>query len=156
MRFYSILFLCAGAAMAQLPEGQGMAETMRTCVGCHEVERSVSLRQDKEGWNRTITKMVGFGMKAAEKDLAIISDYLAKYYPADALPPINVNTCTAIELESRFSMKRSDSKLFLAHREKIGKFKTFAELLKAPGINAEKVEAKKTQIIFEVPKGDAK
>lgn len=152
MRLQTLFLLCAGAALAQLPEGQGMAETMRTCVGCHEVERSVSLRQDKDGWNRTLTKMVGFGMKAADKDLAIISDYLAKFYPADALPPINVNTCGAIELESRFSMRRSQAKAFLEHREKVGRFKTFAELLKAPGIDPEKIEAKKTQIIFEVPK----
>ena len=125
-----------------------MAETGRLCRGCHEVERSVSLRQDKDGWNNTLTKMVGLGMKAADADLAIIADYLAKYYPADAIPPINVNKATAIELESRFGMKRSQAAAFLAHREKLGKFKTFAELRKAPGIDPEKVEAKKSQIIF--------
>lgn len=145
----AILSVFSVGLFAQLPEGQGMAETGRTCVGCHEVERSISLRQDKDGWNRTITKMVGFGMKAAEADLAIIADYLAKYYPADALPPLNVNSCTAVELESRLSMKRSQAAAFLAHREKIGKFKTFAELKKAPGIDPEKVESKKTEIVFE-------
>ena len=133
---------------AQLAQGEGMPETGRLCKGCHEVERSVSLRQDKDGWNNTLTKMVGLGMKAADADLAIIADYLAKYYPADAIPPINVNKATAIELESRFGMKRSQAAAFLAHREKLGKFKTFAELRKAPGIDPEKVEAKKSQIIF--------
>lgn len=152
MRSFLLLALSAFSAMAQLPDGQGMAETNKTCVGCHEVERSVSLRQDKDGWNRTITKMVGFGMKAAEKDLAIIADYLAQFYPADALPPLNVNKCTAVDLESRFSMKRSQASAFLAHREKVGGFKTFADLKKAPGIDPEKLEAKKTQIIFETPK----
>jgi competence ComEA-like helix-hairpin-helix protein len=152
MRLFLWICLSGLAAMAQLPEGPGMAETGRTCVGCHEVERSVSLRQDKDGWNRTITKMVGFGMKAKESDLAIIGDYLAKFYPADALPPINVNTCTALELESRFSMRRSQAAAFLAHREKIGQFKTFADLKKAPGIDPEKVESKKTEIVFEIPK----
>lgn len=147
------LFGFAGLGLfAQLPDGQGMAETNRTCVGCHEVERSVSLRQDKEGWNRTITKMVGFGMKAKESDLAVIADYLAKFYPADALPPLNVNKCSAIDLESRLSMKRSQASAFLAHREKVGGFKTFADLKKAPGVNLEKLEEKKTQIIFETPK----
>jgi competence ComEA-like helix-hairpin-helix protein len=152
MRLILWIALSSLAAMAQLPDGQGMAETGKTCVGCHEVERSVSLRQDKDGWNRTITKMVGFGMKAKEADLAVIADYLAKFYPADALPPINVNTCTAVELESRFSMRRSQASAFLAHREKVGSFKTFADLKKAPGIDPDKVEAKKTEIIFETPK----
>ena len=95
-----------------------------------------------------IVKMVGFGMKSPESELAIVAEYLAKHYPADAMPPINVNTASAIELESRFSMKRSESNAFIAYREKTGKIKTFADLMKAPGINPEKVEAKKTQIVF--------
>jgi len=148
LRFFMPLAACGGAVFAQLLEGPGMTEAARTCVGCHEVERSISLRQDKDGWNTTITKMVGFGMKAAEADLAIIADYLATHYPADAIPPINVNKATAIELESRFGMKRSQSAAFLAYREKLGKFKTFADLKKAPGIDPEKVEAKKSQIVF--------
>jgi len=148
MRFLLLLTACAGALSAQLLEGPGMTQTDTLCKTCHEIERSISLRQDKDGWNTTITKMVGFGMKAAEADLAIIADYLAKNYPADAIPPINVNKATAVELESRFSMKRSQAAAFLAHRDKIGKFKTFADLKKAPGIDPEKVEAKKSQIVF--------
>jgi hypothetical protein len=147
-RFFLLLTACAGALSAQLLEGPGMTQTDTLCKSCHEIERSISLRQDKDGWNATITKMVGFGMKAADADLAIIADYLAKNYPADAIPPINVNKASAIELESRFSMKRSESAAFLAHRDKIGKFKTFADLKKAPGIDPEKVDAKKSQIVF--------
>lgn len=148
MRFLLLLSACAGALLAQLAEGPGMAETARVCKGCHEVERSVSLRQDKDGWNGTLTKMVGLGMKAADADLAIVADYLAKYYPADAIPPLNVNKATAIELESRLGMKRSQSALFLAHRQKLGKFKTFDELKKAPGVDPAKLEAKKSEIVF--------
>jgi len=133
---------------AQLPEGPGMQETDKNCKGCHEIERSISLRQDLNGWNGTITKMVGFGMKSKESDLAIVADYLARFYPADAMPPLNVNKASAVELESRLSMKRSQASAFLAHREKIGKFKTFADLKLAPGIDPEKLESKKTQIIF--------
>lgn len=148
MRFLFVSACCGAALMAQLAEGPGMAEVARTCKGCHEVERSVSLRQDKDGWNQTLTKMVGLGMKAADADLAIIADYLATHYPADALPPLNVNTATSIELESRLGMRRSQAAAFLAYREKVGKLKTFAELKKAPGIDPEKVESKKTQIVF--------
>ena len=147
-RFILILGALSGALFAQLADGPGMAETARTCKGCHEVERSVSLRQDKDAWNGTLTKMVGLGMKAADADLAIIADYLAKYYPADSIPPLNVNKCSAIDLESRLGMRRSQAAAFLAHREKIGKFKNFADLKHAPGIDPAKLEEKKTQIVF--------
>jgi competence ComEA-like helix-hairpin-helix protein len=148
MRFLLLFGTLSFGLMAQLAEGPGMAETARTCKGCHEVERSVSLRQDKDGWSGTLTKMVGLGMKASDADLAIIADYLAKNYPADAMPPLNVNKASAIELESRLGMKRSQAAAFLAHREKVGKFKTFADLKQAPGVDPEKLEAKKTQIVF--------
>ena len=148
IRFFLLATVFAGTLPAQLLEGPGMTQTATLCKNCHEIERSISLRQDKDGWNATLTKMVGFGMKAADADLAIIADYLAKNYPADAIPPINVNKATSIELESRFTMKRSEAAAFMAHRDKIGKFKTFAELKKAPGIDPEKVEAKKSQIVF--------
>jgi competence protein ComEA len=148
MRFLFLSAAIAATLSAQLPEGPGMAETNKNCSACHEIERSISLRQDLNGWNNTITKMVGFGMKAAQSDLTIVAEFLARHYPADAMPPINVNTCSPIELESRFSMKRSQAAAFIAHREKVGKFKTFADLKKAPGIDPEKVDAKKTQIVF--------
>ena len=148
MQFLMLFAILGTSLFAQLAEGPGMAETMQNCKGCHEVERSVSLRQDKAGWNGTLTKMVGFGMKARESDLAVIADYLAKYYPAEALPPLNVNTAAATELESRLGMRRSQAASFLAYRTKIGKFKTFADLKKAPGVDPLKLEAKKTQIIF--------
>lgn len=148
MRFFFLTAALAATLSAQLPEGPGMQETMKNCTGCHEIERSISLRQDLSGWNNTLSKMVGFGMKASQSDLSIVAEFLAKHYPADAMPPINVNTCSAIELESRFSMKKSQSALFIAHREKIGKFKTFADLKQAPGIDPAKIEAKKTQIVF--------
>ena len=148
MRLAILLVSLTLTLSAQLAEGPGMKEAEKNCKSCHEIERSISLRQDLSGWNNTIAKMVGFGMRSAESDLAIVAEYLAKNYPADALTPLNVNTATAVELESRLSMKRSQAAAFLAHREKVGKIKTFADLNKAPGIDPEKVEAKKTQIIF--------
>ncbi|MBZ2184047.1 MAG: helix-hairpin-helix domain-containing protein [Bryobacter sp.] len=149
MRYLFFCLALAGSTAAQiLPDGEGMKETEKNCKTCHEIERSISLRQDINGWNNTIAKMVGFGMRSPEKELALVADYLAKHYPADAMPPLNVNTAGAIELESRLSMKRSESALFLAHREKVGKIKTFAELKKSPGINPDKVDAKKSEIIF--------
>ncbi len=149
--YFRFFLLTAFASLlpAQLVEGPGMKETNKNCTSCHEIERSISLRQDVNGWNQTIAKMVGFGMKSPEAELAIVAEYLAKHYPADAMPPINVNAATAIELESRFSMKRSQAAAFLAHREKIGKFKTFAQLKEAPGVDPEKIEEKKDQIIFQ-------
>src|SRR6185436_19858085 len=57
MRLALVLNFLAAAAWAQLPEGPGREETIRLCSRCHELDRSYSVRQDREGWQATMTKM---------------------------------------------------------------------------------------------------
>ena len=146
--FVTLLSWSSTNLFAQLPEGPGREETERLCKGCHELERSVSRRQDRDGWQATINKMVAFGTKGTDKELALIVEYLSKHYPADELPPVNVNQAPAIELESRLSLRRSQAAAIIAYRTQNGKFKSIEELKKVPGVDAEKIEAKKDRIVF--------
>lgn len=136
------------ALHAQLPEGPGRDETERLCKTCHEMARSISKRQDRDGWATTINKMVAFGMKAPEKDLSIMAEYLAKHFPADEVPPVNVNEATAIQLESRLALRRSQASAVIAYREKNGRFKSIDDLKKVPGLDPEKIESKRDRIAF--------
>jgi len=149
MRFVLSLVV-AGAVMAQveLPDGPGKAEVEKVCKGCHEVQRSVSKRQDRDGWQGTLTKMVGLGTKATDAEMAAILNYLVTHYPAGAIAPVNLNEAEAIELESRFSLRRSHAAALVAYREKNGKFKSLADVKKVPGIDFAKIEAKKDQVVF--------
>jgi competence protein ComEA len=133
---------------AQLPEGPGREETERLCKGCHELERSVSKRQDRDGWLATLNKMVAFGTKGTDEEFALVLDYLTKHFPAEEIPPVNVNQAPAIELESRLSLRRSQAAAIIAYRTKNGKFKSIEELKKVPGVDVEKIEAKKDRIVF--------
>jgi competence protein ComEA len=138
--------LAAAAAFAQLPDGPGKAETQKLCSQCHELERSISLRQDRAGWQQTINKMVDLGAKASDAEIAATLDYLAAHYPADELPRININKCRAIELESGLSLRRSQAAAVIEYREKNGPFHSIEDLKKVPGIDAAKVEAKKDRL----------
>lgn len=145
----AVLFLLPAGAWAQeLPEGPGREETMKMCKGCHEVARSVSLRQDRDGWSNTMNKMVAFGMKGTDKEFALVHEYLTRHYPADDVPRLNVNTATAIELESALSLKRSQAAAVIAYREKNGDFKSLDDLKKVPVLDAAKLEAKKDRLVF--------
>jgi len=146
--FFFLLTLLSGNAWAQLPDGPGRAETERICKNCHDVARSVSRRQDRDGWQITLNKMVAFGTKASDQELALILDYLAKNFPAEEVPPINANEATAIQLESRLSLRRSQAAAVIAYRSQNGKFKSIEDLKRVPGIDAEKIEAKKDHIVF--------
>ncbi len=138
----------APPARAQLPEGPGRAETEKLCQTCHEIAKSVSLRQDRNGWGNTLMKMMGLGMKAADEDLRLVLEYLTRNFPAEELPPIDVNKARAIQLESRMSLRRSEAAAILRYRKQHGDFRSLEDLLKVPGIDAAKIEAKKHILVF--------
>ncbi len=142
------LALFVGQACAQLPDAPGREETERLCKGCHEVARSVSVRQDPEGWEATMKKMVALGLKGTEKDLQAILEYLIKNFPGEELPPLNVNKATAIELESRLSLRRSHAARIIQYRTKNGAFKSLQDIKRVPGVDAAKIEARKDRLVF--------
>jgi competence protein ComEA len=142
------LFLALAAAAQSLPDGPGRKELEVKCKQCHELARSISLRQDHDGWNTTMAKMIAFGMKGTDEEFKLIVDYLAKHYPAEDIPKVNVNKASAIELESALSLRRSQAAAVLAYRAKNGNFKSLDDLKKVPMIDPEKIEAKKDRIAF--------
>src|SRR4030095_15725586 len=149
------LALCCGNFMAiasqvrALPDGPGKAETQRLCAQCHELDKAFSLSQDRVGWQATIRKMVGFGMKGTEEEQNLVLEYLVKNFSADELPKLNVNKAEAIDFESALSLKRSQAAAIIQYREKNGPFKSIEDLKKVPGIDLEKIEAKKDRLTFE-------
>lgn len=143
----SLLAVCAAWAQ-QLPDGPGKAETVKLCSQCHEIERSVSLRQGREGWQVTIDKMVVMGAQGTDKEWAAVLDYLVKNYAADEVPKLNVNKATAIEFESALSLKRSEAAAVIQYRAKNGDFKSIEDLKKVPGIDTAKIDSKKDRLTF--------
>lgn len=141
--------LVAVASAMNLPDGPGKVETERLCQGCHDLAKSFSVRQDRNGWANTLTKMVGLGLKATDQELLTLVDYLSRHFPAEELPPVNVNKARAIQLESRLSLKRSEAAAILRHRKEHGDFRTLADLLSVPGIDVAKIEARKDRLVFE-------
>ena len=141
-------FTLGGSAWAQLPEGPGKAETEKICTQCHDLARSISLHQDRAGWQNTMDKMVTLGAQGSEKDFKAVVDYLAAHYPADEVAKINVNTCRAIDLESGLTLRRSQALAIIEYRTKNGPFKSIEDLKKVPGIDTAKIEAKKDRLTF--------
>lgn len=143
-----ILCLAPFYAFAQMPDGPGKQETQRICTQCHELERALSPRQDREAWQATISKMVSLGLRASDDDLRLVTDYLATSYPGAPIPKLNVNTATAIQFESTLSLKRSESALVIEYRTKNGPFKSIEDFKNIPGIPFAKFEAKKSRLTF--------
>ena len=144
----ALFCLFASAVRAQLPAGPGREEMQKICSSCHEVERSVSLRQDRDAWKATVNKMVSLGAQGTEQEFSAALDYLAANYPAYALPPLNVNTARAIDFETRLSLKRSEAALVIKYRAEHGKFASIEDLKKVPGVDVAKIESKRHVLVF--------
>jgi competence protein ComEA len=145
----SFLSFSSASQSRPMPDGSGKAETVKMCSTCHDLDKSLSLKQDRNGWQRTVEKMVAFGLKTTDAEIATVVDYLTRSYPADDVPRLRVNTAEALDFESILSLKRSQAKAIIAYREKNGKFKSIADLKKVPGLEAAKLEVKKDRLIFE-------
>ena len=146
--FITILCLLPVSALAQVPDGPGKQETQKLCTQCHELERALSPRQDHDAWQATVDKMVSLGLHASDDDLRLVTDYLAKSYPGEPIPKLNVNTASAIEFESALTLKRSESAAVIEYRTKNGPFKSLADFKNIPGVPYAKFEAKKSRLAF--------
>ncbi|MBK9709461.1 MAG: helix-hairpin-helix domain-containing protein [Acidobacteria bacterium] len=93
--------------------------------------------------------MLDFGAKATDQERNAVINYLVKNFPAEDVPKININKATAVELESGLSLKRSQATAIIQYRTQNGNFKTIEDLKKVPGVDLEKIEAKKDRIVFE-------
>ena len=140
------LIVSAAGGWAQLPDGEGKAETARICKGCHELERSISPRQDRVGWQQTMDKMVSLGAEITDQDYNTILNYLAKNYPGEEMPKLNINKASAIEFESRLTLPRSQAAAIIEYRTKNGPFKAIDDLKKVPGVDAARIDAKKDRL----------
>lgn len=144
----AVFALLPGLLWAQLPEGPGREETEKLCSDCHELARSISLRQDRDGWKATINKMISLGATATEQEISAALEYLSTHYPAQALPPLNVNTGKAIDFETRLSLRRSQAAAIIQYRNVHGSFKSIEDLKKVPGVDREKIDAKRNVLAF--------
>jgi competence protein ComEA len=140
--------LAAGSLRAQMPDGPGREETQKLCSDCHELARSLSLRQDRDGWKTTVNKMIGLGAQGTEREFAAVIEYLSAHYAAEALPRLNVNKAKAIDFETRLSLKRSQAAAVIDYRAKHGNFKSIEDLKRVPGVDTVKIEEKKDILEF--------
>jgi competence ComEA-like helix-hairpin-helix protein len=134
------------AAQDVLPDAPGKEITVKVCAGCHAAETVASVRHTPEGWRDVIAKMVAAGAEGTEQELETVLQYLSAQFPAEAQKALNLNTATAIELESVAGLLRKEAAALIAHRGKNGPCKKLEDLKKVAGLDYKKIEARKEQL----------
>jgi competence protein ComEA len=147
----SIVVACGLAStplFADLPDGAGKPELTRVCGKCHSVDQATSLHQSRSAWEDEISKMVGMGAQGTDEDFNAILGYLARNYGPEKPKPIDINTASAVDLESSLEFTKTEAAALLEYRTKNGNLKSIEDLEKIPGLDAKKIEAKKARITF--------
>lgn len=134
------------AAQNVLPDAPGRDVTVKVCASCHAAETVASVRHTPEGWRDVIAKMVAAGAEGTEQELESVFQYLSTQFPVEEQKALNLNTATAIELESVAGLLRKEAAALIAHREKSGPCKKLEDLKKIAGLDYKKIEARKERL----------
>ena len=137
------------AADPTLPDGPGKDTVVRVCSQCHGVEVAASHRDSPEGWNAIVNDMIQRGATGTDDEFSKIVDYLSAHFPKNSdAPKIAVNTASAVDLVAGLAISDKDAAAIVQYREEKGKFKTFDDLMKVPGVDTAKLQAKKDNLVF--------
>jgi len=140
--------LLAGAAdKPKLPDGPGKETMQRVCASCHAAEIVLGKKLDHEGWTTIVSNMVQRGAQGTDDEFADIVDYLTNTVSATATK-IYINKATAKELQTALEISEKDADAILHYRAEKGDFKSVDDLKKVPGIDAAKIDSKKTNLAF--------
>jgi competence protein ComEA len=129
-----------------LPEGTGKAEVVKFCTECHPPGNFRKARHDKDEWNDSVADMVERGAKGTPAELAAVVDYLTLNFGPDS--KVNINTAPLEEIKVQLAFTVPESQAVIDYRQRNGAFKEWGDVLKVPGVDKAKVEAKKDKIGF--------
>jgi len=154
MRLVRFFLILAGVALAfaadpkpKLPDAPGKDTLLRVCGGCHGAEIVLGKRLSRDGWNQIVVTMIQRGAQGTDDEFSEIVDYLSNNLSPDS-DKINVNKATAPQLQSALDLTAKEAEAIVSYRDGKGGFKTMDDLKKVPGLDAAKIDARKTKVVF--------
>jgi competence ComEA-like helix-hairpin-helix protein len=129
-----------------LPDGPGKTEVVKFCLECHPPGNFRKTRHDKDEWSDSVADMVERGAKGTPAELAAVVNYLALNFGPDS--KVNMNTAPLEELKVQLGFTVPECEAVMAYRKQNGAFKEWRDVLKVPGVDGSKVEARKDKMGF--------
>jgi competence ComEA-like helix-hairpin-helix protein len=145
---FAAALLASASAFAQdivLPEGKAKKLVENTCTECHGLDNVVNATLSGAQWRETVHDMVKRGATLSKDDIDTVVDYLTVYF---AQEKVNVNTASAVELQSSLELTSAEADAIVNHRKENGKIKDIEALRKVAGLNGKKIDAKKDVLTF--------
>ena len=146
---YSLAILIPGAQLAvaqneDLPDGNGKEIFVRMCSNCHAAKRVTKTRFPKKFWESTVDDMVSRGAEGTEEEAMIVISYLSRNFGK----PLDINQATAKAIQAGLAFSAADAERIVRYRTENGAFKTFDDLSKVQGLNANLLDEQKNNILY--------
>jgi competence protein ComEA len=146
---FSVLALAAAADDKEarlLPDGAGKEVAARVCIDCHDSGNFRRARFTAAEWVDSVADMVDRGAKATPSEVETLVAYLAANFGKDS--PVRMNTAPFVEIKVVLGFTVAEARAIVEYREANGPFHSVEDLRKVPGVDAAKVDAQKTRIVF--------
>lgn len=140
-----LLALVLTAQSTPLPDGEGKAEIEKSCnTQCHGTAVWSSSKRTPAQWKSVVSEMVGMGADLSAEQEAKVVGYLSRHF----FLTVNVNTGTATQIADALELTADQATAIVAYREKNGKFATWQDVAKVPGLAERAIEEKKERLVF--------
>jgi hypothetical protein len=151
-------FLAAITVMAQgrrrdegwaalMPPGNGRGLITVSCTGCHGLRVIVNARRTPAEWSVTLNDMIQRGSPVFPDEIEMMSNYLARSFPATLPKLVNANTASREEMEKLPGMNAEIAARMVDARAKSGAFGNSEAMRRALGM--EKTEFEKIVYLFK-------
>ena len=141
----SLWFLPIFAA-DDLPPGAGGAVAAKTCTVCHGVDNIRQKRLSRDDWADVVDEMIDRGAKLTDREKETVLSYLAESLGPNS--KLWVNSAPLAEWKAVAGLTVPEAKAVIEYRKQNGDFHQIGDLLKVPGVDPRKIEAKKDVFAF--------
>jgi competence ComEA-like helix-hairpin-helix protein len=138
------------SAQDELPAGKGKETLENTCTECHGLDKVLSALRPRERWRTIVTEMRSKGATMSDPEMDTLIDYLSQYFGTieAPIPKVNVNRATAKELEIGLQLTAREAAAVVRYRQSKGPFGQWRDLMKVPGLDKGKIQAKRNRLTF--------
>ena len=127
-----------------LPDAPGRTTVAKVCTACHGLEYLVPSERTVPVWRDIIELMRSYGAQATDEEWRTVHDYIMVN-----LAYLSVNKASAADVAAIFAVTDKIAQGVVAYRDEQQGFKSLDDLKKAPGLDAAKIDAVGTRLIFE-------
>ncbi len=128
---------------SRFPDGPGKAALLKVCSDCHGPEAAVGQLKTRDEWNKTLDEMAANGAQGTDEEWNQILDYLDKNFSL-----ILINKADAKQLANTLDVPEATAESVVKYRKEHGSFSSIEDLKRVPGLDAEKLEARKDRFVF--------